>query len=131
MKNVMLSDDTEILIDMDTLSMGDPVFEFAGLFMAYVAFNEDDPDDPIKFLGIDVPTCRKIYNGILNRYLNGDAQRIRSFKDKAALMGYVRFMNVLVMEHNLETPIRRTQIARATSQICALAESVQSLALEA
>ena len=41
----MISRGEMILIDMDHLALGDPVFEFAGLFAAYIAFNEDDPDD--------------------------------------------------------------------------------------
>lgn len=129
MKNVMLSDDQMILIDMDTLALGDPVFEFAGLFMAYVAFNEDDPNDALKFLGINVDTCRAVYLGTLSRYLNYDAQRIQAAKDKISLIGYLRFLYVIADEYNLEEPVRRLQVNRATSQIEALTKTVGSLAL--
>ena len=129
MKNVMLSDDSEVLIDMDTLAVGDPVFEFAGLFMSYIAFNEDDPDDALLFLGIDTDTCRRVYSGILSRYLDGDAGRIKAADDRIRLLGYLRFLYVVVMEYDTEEPIRRVQIARAVSQIEILKDRVKSLAL--
>ncbi len=36
MKNVMLNGDEPMLIDMDTLSVGDPVFDLMGLYLAYM-----------------------------------------------------------------------------------------------
>ena len=129
MKNVMLSDDTEVLIDMDTLSVGNPVFEFAGLFMSYIAFNEDDPDDALQFLGIDTDTCRRVYSGILSRYLGGDAGRIRAADDRIRLLGYLRFLYVVATAYDTEAPLRRVQIARAVSQMGILKDRVTSLAL--
>ena len=52
MKNVMLSGDELMLIDMDTLCVGDPVFDLMGIYMTYMLFNEDEPDNSMKFLGI-------------------------------------------------------------------------------
>ena len=129
MKNVMLSDDEMILIDMDTLSMGDPVFELAGIFMPYIAFNEDDPEDAMKFLGISCDTCRKIYEGVVARYFANQEHRSSAANNKISLLGYLRFLYVVVSEYGAEEPLRRTQVARAVSRIQSLAESVRSLAL--
>ena len=41
-----------MLIDMDTLSVGDPVFDFAGLITAYELYSEDDHDNAMKFMGL-------------------------------------------------------------------------------
>ncbi|MBP5177508.1 MAG: anti-sigma factor antagonist, partial [Clostridia bacterium] len=41
-KNVMYQDGEALLIDMDTLSVGNPVFEFGSIYNAYAGFSEID-----------------------------------------------------------------------------------------
>ena len=98
MKNVMLSGDEMLLIDMETLSTGDPVFDFAGLFMAYIAFNEDEPGNSIGFIGIDDETCVRIFRDVLRIYLDTDDETaLRQAEDRAAVLGYIRFLYLLMV----------------------------------
>ena len=48
LKIVMYTNDEAILIDMDTLGFGNPVFEFTGLDVACRLFAEYEPDDSMK-----------------------------------------------------------------------------------
>ena len=88
-KNIMVQNDELLLIDMDTLSVGHPIFELAALYAPYVAFNEDEPGNSKAFFGIDDEDALKLYNALINRYFGKDDQVI---KDKIALVGYVHMV---------------------------------------
>ena len=82
-----------MLIDMETLSMGDPVFEFAALFVAYIAFNEAEPENSIAFFGLTQEQSTAIYQALLEKYLNGaDERKRKDFIRKSTILGYVRFL---------------------------------------
>ncbi|MBQ6374876.1 MAG: phosphotransferase [Clostridia bacterium] len=131
MKNVMLSGDEMLLIDLDHICTGDPVFEFASLYAAYVAFNEDDPDNAMQFFGIDREIIERIYRDALKAYLGPmDEQARRQAEQRASLVGYLRFLAILVIElKDVHTELRKTQIRRATERLTELAFAVDDLRL--
>ena len=88
-KNIMVQNGDLLLIDMDTLSVGYPIFEWAALYAPYVAFNEDDPGNSMNFFGMSDEEVAKIYNELLVRYFGKDDQAI---KDKIKIVGYVHMV---------------------------------------
>ena len=70
-KNVLCQNHELFLIDMDTLSVGDPVFELSGIYATYIAFEEASPGNNIAFLGLDEKLSRKLYLDTLDRYFGG------------------------------------------------------------
>ena len=88
-KNIMVQKDELILIDMDTLSVGYPIFELAALFAPYVAFNEDEPGNSMNFFGISDEEALALYNGLLKRYFGKEDETI---KDKIKIVGYVHMI---------------------------------------
>lgn len=131
LKNIMISRGEMILIDMDHLSFGDPVFEFAGLFAPYIAFNEDDPDDILRFMGIDAETGRRIFTGTLSAYL-GDADETarRDALMKIQTAGYLRFLKILLIEQaDVHTALHDLQVRHAAEHLAELVPQIRSLAL--
>ena len=88
-KNIMVQKDELLLIDMDTLSVGYPIFELAALYAPYVAFNEDEPGNSMRFFGIKDEDAAKLYNALIVRYFGKDDQAIR---DKIKIVGYVHMI---------------------------------------
>ena len=88
-KNIMVQGDDFLLIDMDTLSRGHPIFELAALRAPYIAFEEDDPGNNEKFLGVSAVFSMKLYNQIVNKYFGSEDQTI---KDKIALVCYIHML---------------------------------------
>ena len=88
-KNIMVQGDDLLLIDMDTLSRGHPIFELAALRAPYIAFEEDDPGNNEKFLGVDAVFSMKLYNDIIRLYFGKEDQ---SIKDKIALVCYIHMV---------------------------------------
>ena len=88
-KNIMVQKDELLLIDMDTLSVGHPIFEWAALYAPYCAFNEDDPGNSLRFFGIKDEDTLALYSALLTRYFGKDDQTIR---DKIKIVGYVHMI---------------------------------------
>ena len=118
LKNVMFSHDELVLIDLDTLCTGDPVFEFAALFATYIAFNEVDPLNTTEFLGIDKDTGARIFHETLREYLRisgSDASgedRLREEELKIRTAGYLRFLTILLIEWKDERGEKRERFIR-------------------
>ena len=130
LKNVMLSDGEMILIDMDTLSCGNPVFDLAGMYMAYVAFLEDEPDNSLKFLGLPGETCEKLFFGTLRKYLNAESEEaFRAALDKITLLGYVRFLFVLSLIGGGNPDCYDRRIAHSREHLAELSARVTELAI--
>lgn len=96
MKNVMLSGDEPLLIDMDTLCVGDPVFELMGAYVTYVQFNEDDPVNTEEFLGLKKDVCDTIWKKLLACYFDDrDAAMIPEAEKRVRIVACVRFLFLL------------------------------------
>lgn len=88
-KNIMVQGDELLLIDMDTLSVGHPIFELAAIYAPYCAFNEDDPGNSEKFFGISEEEANKLYNSLIDLYFGKDDKVI---KDKIKLLAYIHMV---------------------------------------
>ncbi len=67
-KNLMRQGNEILIIDMDTLSYGNPIFEFSGLYAAYVAFGTVNEDNLTQFLGVPYEKTKKLWNTIFESY---------------------------------------------------------------
>ena len=88
-KNIMVQKDELLLIDMDTLSVGHPIFELAAIYAPYCAFNEDDPGNSERFFGIKDSEAVELYNSLLNLYFGKDDPVV---KEKIKLLGYIHMV---------------------------------------
>ena len=91
--NVHYDNDEAILIDMDTLSVGDPILEFASIFLAYHGYGELDHTLVEDFLKLDWDTANYILDKLVEMYFNDkDEEYRRSVMDKAKVIGYTRML---------------------------------------
>ena len=128
MKNVMLSGNEPMLIDMDTLAVGDPVFDLMGLCVAYPMFNEDEPDNSQKFLGITGEMCDFVYRKTLEYYFSDlDAAVIREAEKKVRLVAYVRFLYLVAVLGIGLPELRRIRLEHTIGHMQELAAQVDSL----
>ena len=111
LKNVMYVNGESLLIDMDTLCHGHPVFELASMYNAYRGFHELDPENAPSFLGIDYDTSGEIWNKSLVRYLGTtDEETIRDVEKKAMIIGYTRLMRRRIRRNGFDSETGRREI---------------------
>ncbi len=89
-KNIMSQNGELLLIDMDTLSKGHPIFELAaGLFTPYIAYEEDDKGNVERFFGVPNELAVNVYNTVMNKYFGKDDEAI---KDKIKIVSYTHLL---------------------------------------
>ena len=112
-KNIMVQNGELILIDMDTLSVGHPIFELANLYAPYCAFNEDEPDNSERFFGIKGEDASALYNALLNLYFGKDDPVI---KDKIRLVSYIH----MIWWTHTNTPDNKVRLEGCKDRLCKL-----------
>ena len=132
LKNLMSSSGEMILLDMDSMSVGDPVFEFAALYRTYILFNEDDPEDSVFFFGFDDAVAARIYRETVRAYFGSPAPDVlAAMEKKILLLASLRFLATLILDQPEEagTPLRALRLRHAADRIDALTREVDSLSL--
>ena len=127
-KNVMLQNGEVLLIDMDTLCHGHPVFELASMYNAYVGYCELDPSQIKDFLGITYETAGEFWQKSLELYLDtDDKDYIKSVEDKAKIIGYTRIMRRTIRRNGFNTEEGRAVIESSKQHIIDLLKETDSL----
>ena len=92
-KNLELQNDEVLLIDMDTLAVGHPIFELASMYNSFVGYYELDHDDILRFQGFDWETGQSFWRKSLAAYLGTSCPtKIKEVEDKARILGYARMI---------------------------------------
>ena len=103
-KNVMMQNGETLLIDMDTICTGEPVFELASMFNAYVGFGSIDASNVENFLGLSYDRTNYIWEKSLELYCEGKSEEeMQELKAKAEMIGYARIMRRTIRRGGLET----------------------------
>ena len=91
--NIMIQNGEPLLIDMDTLCMGYPIFELGSMFNAFVGYAELDHQNIMDFFGYSFETAGKFWDLSLRMYLGTEDEEIcRSVAEKAMVIGYTRML---------------------------------------
>lgn len=130
-KNVMMQNGEVLLIDMDTLCYGDPVFEFASIFLAYQGFGELDHEVTKKFLGLEHSLAAEIWDKTLRLYFGTEDETVlRSNADKAKIIGYTRLMRRTIRRIGSDDPEGKAVIENCRAKLAELLGRVDTLCFE-
>ncbi len=88
-KNIVLAGDEVLVIDMDTLSVGHPIFDLVHMYSSYVGYSENDPETVLKFQGFTQETALRFWHESLAAYLGTkDGSNIKEVEDKVRCLAY-------------------------------------------
>ena len=124
--NIMVQNGEPLLIDMDTLCMGHPVFELGSMFNAFVGYSELDHQNMIDFFGYTFETAGKFWNMALKMYLGTEDESVcQNVAEKAMIIGYTRMLRRAVRRPNeADSPAK---IARCKEMLAVLLDKVDTL----
>ncbi|MBP5694130.1 MAG: anti-sigma factor antagonist [Bacilli bacterium] len=101
-KNVFIQEDEPILIDMDSMQIGANIFEYADLYIPYVAYALDDPTNQEKFFGISAKICSDLFYGILHNVYGG-RNDYEEVVEKILFLGDIHFLSkIQITKQNFE-----------------------------
>ena len=128
-KNIMVTGEEVLLIDMDTVATGDPVFEFASIFNAFIGFSEPGISNSVKdFQGFPPEIAREFWHIVLAKYAETDDPAVlQSMEDKARIIGYTRLIRRSIRRDGLETENGRKEIDFWKERLIKLVDSTDSL----
>ena len=130
-KNLELQNDEVLLIDMDTLAVGHPIFELASMYNSFVGFSECDHEIIQKFQGFDWETGRSFWHKSLAAYLGTNCQtKIKEVEDKARILGYARMIRRSIRRKGLESETGRAEIEHWKSELLALLDRTDTLTFD-
>ena len=116
--NVMVRDEEALLIDMDTLCMGHPIFELGSMFNAFEGFSVIDHEVVHNFLGFPYEVSVKFWRKSLSMYLGTeDESVIDDVENKAKIVGYMRLLRRSI---NRKTDDREALIEYYTNELIRL-----------
>lgn len=123
--NIMVRDGEALLIDMDTLCVGHPIFELGSMFNAFVGFLELDHSEAEKFLRFSYETAGRFWKRALALYLGTeDAKRLEEVENKAKIVGYMRLLRRTIRR---EAENREQLIAFYQQRLTDLIPTVEAL----
>ena len=124
--NVMVQNNEPLLIDMDTLCMGHPVFELGSMFNAFIGYSELDHEETMNFFGYTYEAAEKFWDMSLKMYLGTeDEEMCRSVAEKAMIIGYTRMLRrALRRPEEADSPAK---IARCKEMLAVLLDKVDTL----
>ena len=124
--NIMVQNGEPLLIDMDTLCMGHPVFELGSMFNAFIGYSELDHQVTMNFFGYTHETAEKFWDMSLKMYLGTDDGEVcRSVAEKAMIIGYTRMLRRAIRRPNeADSPAK---IARCKEMLAYLLNKVDTL----
>lgn len=124
--NVLIQNGQPLLIDLDTLCMGHPIFELGSMYNAFVGFSELRPETSLDFLGFDFNTSVKFWKLSLQAYLDTtDEAVVNGVEEKARIIGHVRLLRRSLRRPSEEQSAER--IEHTKKQLNILIDKVDSL----
>jgi uncharacterized protein (TIGR02172 family) len=99
--NIMIQNGEPLLIDLDTLCVGHPIFELGSMYNAFLGFSSLDHNVIKGFMGYDRETSKRFWNMSLKRYLGTDDESVcRAVEEKAMIIGYTRLLRRAIRRPN-------------------------------
>ena len=126
---IMVQNGEPLLIDMDTLCMGHPVFELGSMFNAFIGYSELDHEVTKNFFGYTHDDAEKFWDMSLKMYLGTEDEDVcRSVAEKAMIIGYTRMLRRAIRRpEEADSPAK---IARCKEMLGILLEKTDSICFD-
>ena len=110
-KNIMMQNDDLLLIDMDTLSTGHPIFEFGAMFATYEGYACIDKQNTDKFLGMPLEVTTKLFNKTLRYYYSEKSdEELEDIKLKLSVISYIQILKIRSTYENSVSDTQKEEI---------------------
>ena len=127
-KNLELQNDEVLLIDMDTLAVGHPIFDLGSMYNSFKGFSELHHEAFEKFQGYPFEIGAAFWHKALAAYLGTNCEaKIREVEDKARVVGYTRLIRRNIRRYGLDDPGRRAEIELWKKELLELLERTDTL----
>ena len=127
-KNIMAQNDDMLLIDMDTLSTGHPIFEFGAIYATYEGFSCIDKNNTDKFLGLPLKTTTKLFDKTFRYYYADKTEdELEAIKLKLSVICYIQVLKLRsTFEDSLDN-MQKEEIEFCRNYLTSIANKLDTL----
>ena len=87
-KNILVQNGEPVLIDMDAVSIGNPIFELEGIYLSSKAYGIAEPNNCKEFFGVEQSVMDELYDALVRRYFENKTEaEMQVIFDKIKLLG--------------------------------------------
>ncbi len=130
-KNIVLADGEVLIIDMDTLSVGHPIFELSQMYNSYKGFSEYDPEIVRRFQGYPAVTARRFWRESLMAYLGTrDEAKVSFAENRVRCLSYVRLIEWMTRHSDLSNEEDRLTMKLWMDELTGLLRRTDSLVFD-
>ncbi|MBR4194624.1 MAG: ATP-binding protein [Oscillospiraceae bacterium] len=120
-KNLEIQNGEVLIIDMDTLSVGHPIFELGSVYNSLLGFSELDHSVIQRFQGYSYETAGIFWRRFLESYLGcAQKEKLREVEEKARIVGYVRLIRRSIRRGGLDTEAGQAEIEHWRQELMGL-----------
>lgn len=125
--NLMFVNGETLIIDMDTISHGNPIFDLANIYVAHVGFGELSQEFVSNYLGYPYDVSVTVWKKFLPQYLETtDENRIKEVENKTKLLAYVRILRHMIRRNEHSTEEGKKKLIYFMDKITELADKIDS-----
>ncbi len=125
--NIMLQNGEALIIDMDTLSYGNRIFDLANTYFAYVGIGEINPKLIENFLGMKEELYSQIWPKFIRLYLNTtDEGKIKEVNDKIKCLNSLHMIKY-ISKHRKNEPTFEAELETFKKKAHDLLSNIDSL----
>ncbi len=129
--NIMLQRGEALLIDMDTLALGHPVFELASVYAAYLGYSALKPQMSQAFYGFDHATADDVWKATLKEYFaDRDSSEQALIEKKIRTVALTRIMRWNIRRLGTESPDGRAAFEYCRREFARLLPELDSLVFD-
>ena len=100
-KNILVQNGEPILIDMDSVALGHPIFELEGIYLSFKAYNDAEPGNASAFFDVPQSVLDDLYEALLKTYFPGkSAEEMKTIRDKIELLSTAHLTYQTVRYHH-------------------------------
>lgn len=127
-KNIMMQNDDFLLIDMDTLSVGHPIFEFGSMYATYNAFSCVNKKNTEEFLGMPLSVTNILFDKIFKYYYNDKTEEeLEDIKLKLSVISYIQVLNLRTKYKDDSNIYQKDEIEFCKNYLTNIAEKLETL----
>lgn len=129
--NLMQMNGEALIIDMDTLSHGHPIFELANTYTAHKGFSEHMKGMTENFFSFPVSVANDVWDRFLPKYLGtDDKEYVAAVEEKTRLLSFLRIIQHIVKRGDQENPEGKADLDYYVSKVVELTEKVNDFDFE-
>lgn len=125
--NIVMQNGEALIIDMDTLCTGHPIFELAWAYLACVGYGELDHAVVEEFLGLPYDLTCRFWNDALRLYLDGCDVPLARVEDMIRTVAYCRLARRILRRDAQDTPDYQRTLEFCRARLNALLDTVDDL----